>query len=838
MTSLPIPSSNYLASTPSGKRAHRHRRSAAISGDFSTMELGLFSPPHPSSTRSLSSQHSPRPSLEADDNFELDKHFHFNNEEDFIAGSNTNSDGFSFPTKSPEVPERANVFTRHMNSMSPVKRGNFHASNSMSLSLNSPIRLGSNSHRRTASSSNANLSKGRCSLNTESQNIPEAVIDLDEILHANLHIGGSEFGYSSPNNSNSNLNHKRTESVPANYTYDDDFLASPFIKQSASSFHSPLNSYNSSSMLNSGNFTTSIPLFNQPIQESTADSIIEEDNDEFEFEEIKNGPTSEFMGSDTESGNDIFANPPPAMSNVFSNMSANSSTSSLRSGGKSHLIEKTYSNSSKESANSLPGISLGTIGTIMATKNSGAKANRYQSFYDQSNRISNAMKETSSDSINIVRSNSSGNCLTLNTPPPPSKELRLGHSSSLPILKSSVKRATSQIDNHSRLIEKRMFSPEYKRAVSPPIRTHEKFQSASSPSLSISKNEAPSALRSCISSNVLDSKEDTVLSTSSKTASNLDDIKNSSTSPISMKSLVSSTVISSSGTLQSTDDSSMLSQNNVPISDDKSRTATVPNAYDDSSLEMSIQERLQNTTPSIVVSTECEEISSPSTNSTVQQDDFNSDKIIRPNENTILADCTNATVRQKHKSSFQSAASTISSSETSPKRSSPRRPVSSSEERILHLTQMPAYSGNKPLVSSQLLSTSASNSQIITTTTTTKINVTSNPQSPIGAVPIISSDIDVDVTPKQEISDYSKRSSIYSFPKDLASNRLGRHSSIESAALELPASVSRRRHAKAKSMSFSLMDSSTRFVDKEDSDSSTIMKAKRKERLLNWFKKR
>ena len=82
MSSLPNPSN--LALTPG--RRHRHRRSAAISGDFDLVGLGLFSPIANTYTHTLNTPNNTT-SSEKDDygkgGEDLDRHFNFNNEDDF-----------------------------------------------------------------------------------------------------------------------------------------------------------------------------------------------------------------------------------------------------------------------------------------------------------------------------------------------------------------------------------------------------------------------------------------------------------------------------------------------------------------------------------------------------------------------------------------------------------------------------------------------------------------------------------------------------------------------------------------------------------------------------------
>lgn len=139
MSSLPNPS--HLALTPG--RRHRHRRSAAISGDFDLVGLGLFSPTTYTNTHTLSTPNNTA-SDEKDYEYgksgdDLDRHFNFNNEDDFC--KKPTGDGFSFPNKTPDMSQNnQRSFTSFT---SPPRRPN-------NYSLNSPIRL---NHSRSASTS-------------------------------------------------------------------------------------------------------------------------------------------------------------------------------------------------------------------------------------------------------------------------------------------------------------------------------------------------------------------------------------------------------------------------------------------------------------------------------------------------------------------------------------------------------------------------------------------------------------------------------------------------------------------------------------------------------------
>lgn len=442
-----LPTTSHLSVTPqSSKRTHRHRRSAAISGDFDVMGLGVFSPP-PSLSRNAGPSSSPMPSpsqmsagslhqklylslfitqpslasLAIDDDL-LNKHFHFSNDEDFT-NKPTKVD-FEFPNKTPDlVHASASSTPRFM--LSPVRNNLGHSNN-----LNSPIRL-----KTKKSSLSVGSQTPRFFLTEEtvlnSDNVPDAVIDLDEILNANLHIGdGGE--------SRSALFREGNFGEQT-----DDFLASPFSK--------PL------SMLNqlTGSPYTNPAYFKQGLREPTTAAIEEEEIEEFKLgdEDLTEGhhsdmtaiPDTELLVSETDL--EAFANPQDAFPGIYSNFSANSSNASLPSTSLSAqrvpstvLIEKTCSNSSRESSTSAY---FPHVAGTPTNKRSSAKANRYQSFYDQSFKISHALKYSSTESIHLIRSNSGSGHSGRDEPPviPSTSSKILGHSSSLPSLKSNGKRS-------------------------------------------------------------------------------------------------------------------------------------------------------------------------------------------------------------------------------------------------------------------------------------------------------------------------------------------------------------------------------------------------------------
>jgi hypothetical protein len=432
MSSVPDFGANLLA-TP-GTRGHRHRRSQAISGDFDIVGLGLFSPS--SHKPIVASQQQQEQQQQQSNDIEIDKQFTFDNEADFVNKQPNVS--FSFPNiKTPDL-SKYNGSPRHNTTFSPRCSSCFHPSSAST--LNSPIKFAPpNCHRHSKSSSSYPKTRFFATEDTHmfSENVPDAMIDLDEILNVNLQINDSI--NNTPKDPGSQQQISTTDIFPT----DDDFLASPFLKQS--------NPFVSSSYYNNVNST---PIFENPREERN-DSILEEDDDR-----ILN--VDEPLGNvDHETGvfgsDEFFLHAPPTSSIIYAINSGNSSTTSIRARPSGNLIEKTLSNSSKDSSCSINIIAQGSITPpLISKKRSGAKANRYQIFYDQSNRISNALKNSSSDSIHLLKSDSNGG---LN-----SKESHvLGHSCSLPSLKT-LKRANSYHYPLPRFVELRSH-----RVGSPPI---------------------------------------------------------------------------------------------------------------------------------------------------------------------------------------------------------------------------------------------------------------------------------------------------------------------------------------------------------------------------------
>lgn len=573
MSSLPTPS--HMGGM-SGPRGHRHRRSGAISGDFDAMGLGLFSSPQ-LSTSASSNQAIPI-------NDDLDRHFHFDNEKDFT--NKPVSSSFSFPTKSPDLSYSA-VSPLH-SLASPVRRPR------PSSVLNSPIRMAS----QTRSSTNLNSPLTKFFMteetNVDSHNVPDALIDLDDVLNSNLHIGDQ----SSIGNAH------------------DDFLASPFIKPNSSPFiSSPLSASNNT-------------LFHRPIQESTPDAIAEEEDN----------PATTESDDDCE----IFARAPNTLTDFYYNNSCNSSSSSLRSFSNkptNQAIEKTYSNGSKDSHNS--GQNQQLLGSLNTppSKRSGAMANRYQSFYDQSYKISNALKVSSTESVNLTLTNSNDG--TSNE-----KEKTLGHLKSLQSLKStSNKRKASK--GTLRFQDARV----HYSSIAAPDTTNCTERLAVMNRLN--SKQAMLHLEQSLPAKAPGEPIDQTLQTHVEPLLVMG--KMSTNSPSSLKSETSSTILSANSTVQSTDHSSLQS------SGDYNKLKSI-----------GLNDEGPSTAPSIVVSTECDPNLSPSTDSTCHQ---------FPRSNAE---------EEANESTQTSVILTPASEHTSPKKS-PRREASPNEQTFLRSTQIPRF---------------------------------------------------------------------------------------------------------------------------------------------------
>ncbi|CCE86931.1 Piso0_005454 [Millerozyma farinosa CBS 7064] len=369
------------------RRGHGHRRSAAISGDFDAIGLGLFSPTVPSSAKATSSymdkeynDNDNHKVYEYNTNEDLDGHFNFNNEEDFCNRTEQNS--FAFPNKTHS--------SKHPNSYStsfrsPIRRHNHNQS------LSSPIKL---NHKKSISTSNSPSSNFFLTEEThfDEDNVPNAVIDLDEVINANA------------SSENIGSSHKRTESAPPRIFALDEFLASPFSRSSpVPHASSPLSASNT--------------LFHQPIKELVSDDM--EDIDRFEHLSYNKLESSDNSNSDVGSTENV---------KPFYNSDLGRSSTSLHKQDRRAFDKNGYKSNISSSQSSIPHFSL--------AGKQYAKSSRYKQFYDQSLRVSSAMKDPTPESTDICRSDSSG-FLTSSNSKRSDDAQALGHSSSLPSLKSN-----------------------------------------------------------------------------------------------------------------------------------------------------------------------------------------------------------------------------------------------------------------------------------------------------------------------------------------------------------------------------------------------------------------
>lgn len=433
MSSLPSVSHMSLAPNQSARRSHRHKRSGAVSGDFDIVGLGLFGAPPTNSRegRHLSTSSTPQaqpaevnsfhhklfsglfvpPTDISPDQAQLDRFFKFSNENDFA--NTPHKEEFMFPSKGADL----DSMSASPRMLSATRRG----FSGLSSNLNSPIRLKPKTSRPSFNLTPKLFMTEETVFNDE--NIPDAVIDLDEILNASSHagdrpeIGGVELHkFSSPKD-------------------DDLFLF--------------LNTRIGLSVVHHGSPYSSPAYLKQMIREPVTDAIEEEeDMEEYKLaeEEITTLRSGEATVGEIDDSSDIkdfehFANPQNAFHGIYTTMSANSSSSSLQANlliaqrtSSAPLLEKTSSISSKDS-----NMSTFANASTPTSKRSSAMATRYQSFYDQSFKISSALKFSSTDSVHLVKSNSNGDSGAGEFPASNNLNL-LGHSSSLPSLKSNIKR--------------------------------------------------------------------------------------------------------------------------------------------------------------------------------------------------------------------------------------------------------------------------------------------------------------------------------------------------------------------------------------------------------------
>lgn len=329
--------------TPS--RRHRHRRLAAILGDFDAAGFAAMAVSHPP-------------------DHEFDKAFLFG-PDDF----EKKPDSFLFPN----APALALALVLHL-----------------------PIKLAANpSHRRLRLSSLGYRPRFGEALSTTPK---LGVIDLDEILRV------------------------EASGVPPAPPPADDFLASPFLRTSASVSALP-----------------SLPLA------SRADAIVEEEDDDDHHE----------VCIDDAALDDYYL-PPPGADVYTHNLAASLATLLAK-----HVIHAPVwlANLSRDLMKTTQ---LPPPIVLHHRRRSGAMATRYQVFYDQLNRISNALRNSSSDLIHLVRTNSQslGPVAPLMAALMAPKDRFLGHLALLPLLKLGLVQPQTQPQVRvPRFVELRRHSP-------------------------------------------------------------------------------------------------------------------------------------------------------------------------------------------------------------------------------------------------------------------------------------------------------------------------------------------------------------------------------------------
>lgn len=383
----PPQSLSHLSVTPNqaGKRTHRHKRSGAISGDFDLAGLGMFSPP--SSLRDLghtatcsfpnppshetfsvhqrlySSLFATRNATEDEEGGMLNRQFNFSNEEDF--SNEPLKEQFHFPPSCEDLSRTTLEFSRVLGS----PKRNY---GEKDCNLSSPIHLNTKLSRVQSPSLKFFLTDETV-LNDE--NVPEALIDLDEILHVKLQAGKK------PESSRVELSRFLKEDLKFSA------LSNRLLSLQNHGFSSPFFS----------------PVYSkQVMREPTTDAIEEEDDDSEEYELAEDDMLIPSMGEeDFVTANDLNSNEEidkpsrrqSAFPNIYVTSTGNSSESSLQTGlllqktNSASVLEKSTSASSKDSAMS-PFARIPTP----STKKSSAKATRYQNFYEQTCKVSNALK--------------------------------------------------------------------------------------------------------------------------------------------------------------------------------------------------------------------------------------------------------------------------------------------------------------------------------------------------------------------------------------------------------------------------------------------------------------
>lgn len=848
MSSLPNP--NHLSTTPNDKisnhlavngggaaagnnntRFHRHRRSAAISGDFDSMGLGLFSP----NAQFNNNLHSQSKSISSIKDDELDKHFNFNNDEDFSKGTQD----FLFPTyRQDKNLDNLMISTPPRYFNSPKKN------------LNSPIRLNqkrsfSQGHSKSQSQG-LNTPKTKFFLTEETtvnnDNVPDAVIDLDEVLNANLHIGG----YSGNNNGRK---HDDTFS-------DDESLASPFLRPVSSP-------YAFSPSVSLPNATT---LFQQPIQENMNDDMEEQDEIDSQIDnpdqlvltghdnsesrsvspkvsdpelDMELEPTDSQLESQACVNDDpeLFSNPPNINTDFYSHSSANSSSSSL----KNRLIEKTFSNSSKDSNNST--VIQGSINSNGTPKRSGAKSSRYQSFYDQSYKVSNALKISSAESLTLSKPSSPQQShLSLSQQSQPHSQLSLqsqahnghlhsnnmkmfkdssnttrclAHSSSLPSLKSQI-----SIAKYQRYGDPRLKYAEINK-LSPPPAISSTNTGVSNNNTSVNTTNISGSPSTSQSNYTVGNKSPTPISgtnygagmTCSPVRKDLprfvqkenkielnspSSLKQVSNSPVSIISDAGSTTISTNGTIMSTDHSSFTSQHDKSLVSNSTLQANSQLSSGSITSTVNLpnyQYKDQIVAPSIVVNNG--NLSPPnSTNSTFKLDD------LETVQNTPILSQESNPSSSNSSSVLNSPTLNSKTNGSSSPRKSPRRPLTPNEQKLFKETAIPPFRDKRK--GKKSLGSSSSSINI------PESNAVTNNRG------------------KSSGGD-SKENLMFPPPKPNSES----HGHLKSSPIR-----KRNLHVKSKSFSVVLHDLSPKLSRTSTFDDSSSIKLTKSTRLMGWFRRK
>lgn len=455
------------------------------------------------------------------------------------------------------------------------------------------------------------------------------------------------------------------------------------------------------------------------------------------------------------------------------------------------MIEKTFSNDSSNN-----NYHYGTVSTptqnSSGNKRSGAKATRYQSFYDQSFKISNALKVSSTESVNIVRttSNDSG---SIQLP----KEVRiLGHSSSLPSLKTVLNKRSNQklrfneirissvASNNS--TNSTVGSSGQARKLSPPIQVKNKVSNNSHPNLNMVPNNTPP-----------------------KTIGPLPIItKHDSNSPISVNSEVSSTIISSNATIQ-TEHSSLHDQQTGSFASKDSEQHTI----------------VDIPTPQIVISTEEDKsILTPISNN----DDNNNNS--NYNNEDQDQNINNMSLTSNEVLSII-AGSIVSGANTGPKNTSPSKTAPTSA--------VSPISASFPTGSTTPTKTKPSSNSTNLTRTSIKPPSTSS-----SYITTKHSSNRRPLSPQQE--SFLKQTQIPSFKVNLHTETSQKNGTLQAGSQSLPENKrnvqvqplqtqnKHYQHRKSKSMSLSTGQEN----ENDDLSSLRLSGSKRNSRFINWLKRK